>query len=350
MYNVIGRCWDINFGGFLMKLKYTFNSIFKNHIKDFIFEKRSMGYKYEENEYTLYRFDKYCVENNISSLNLTKEDLLGWITKKDTEAGRTFNGRISMVRVFLLYMSSLGYKEYIPACSASPPKPLRHILGKDEIVAFFDKLDNLKLDHRFKDFARFENEYKVLFRLIYLCGLRISEACNITLDNYDHEKSFIIICDSKNNVDRMVYLSSDMNRQLQLYISNVLSKIIISQDKQWMFPGKDITKRITRETVERTFNKIWRSIGQKDCPVIYSVPPTVHDLRHTFITWKINKWTKDGVNVDQMRPYLMKYVGHRSLSSLHYYYHMVEDTNDIIYGHSKKIKLLDMDVSEYDWE
>ena len=82
MYNVIGRCWDINFGGFLMKLKYTFNSIFKNHIKDFIFEKRSMGYKYEENEYTLYRFDKYCVENNISSLNLTKEDLLGWITKK----------------------------------------------------------------------------------------------------------------------------------------------------------------------------------------------------------------------------------------------------------------------------
>lgn len=330
-----------------MEIEHNFESIFKNHITNFILEKRRMGYKYKENEHILYRFDRYCVENKINSLGLTKDDLSGWITQKDSEELRTLQSRVSIVRVFLLYMCSLGFNEYLPHIEGSPPLILPHILTSDEICAFFSELDSYKIDANLRRFVRFENEYKVIFRLIYLCGLRISEACNLRLNDYNYDKSIITIRGAKNGIDRLVYLSADLNRQLYLYVSNVLYTIQKDQEMIWMFPGRDICKNVTRKSLEKTFNNVWeRTEFSKMC----SNPPTVHDLRHTFITNTINKWVKNGANLDEMMPYLMKYVGHKSLQSTHYYYHMAQEAREIILAHDKKVKKLKRDVKKYDWE
>ena len=54
------------------------------------------------------------------------------------------------------------------------------------------------------------NEYPVLFRLIYLNGLRASEARLLSMDDVDPYAGTIVILDGKGNRDRIVYLSDDL--------------------------------------------------------------------------------------------------------------------------------------------
>jgi len=50
-----------------------FWSVFAPHINDFIGLKRSLGYKYIEEERILYRFDRFILDQSHTSLGLTKE-------------------------------------------------------------------------------------------------------------------------------------------------------------------------------------------------------------------------------------------------------------------------------------
>ena len=51
--------------------------------------------------------------------------------------------------------------------------------------------------------------------------------------------------------------------------------------------------------------------------------PTVHALRHAFVVDRMNKWMMEGVPLEVMMPYLIRYLGHSGLNDTLYYYHHV---------------------------
>ena len=54
-------------------------------IESFIKMKRSLGYKYHNEEYILHRFDTYWKNENDPSDSVTMESLSGWVKQLPTE-------------------------------------------------------------------------------------------------------------------------------------------------------------------------------------------------------------------------------------------------------------------------
>ena len=56
--------------------------------------------------------------------------------------------------------------------------------------------------------------------------------------------------------------------------------------------------------------------------------PRPYDFRHRFAFANIERWTRDGVDVMAMLPYLAAYMGHAGIDSTLYYVHASPDFMD----------------------
>ena len=53
--------------------------------------------------------------------------------------------------------------------------------------------------------------------------------------------------------------------------------------------------------------------------------PRLHDLRHTFVVHNIDKAIKQNKDINQILPIIMTQIGHKSLNSIAYYFHISKD-------------------------
>ena len=65
---------------------------------------------------------------------------------------------------------------YIPAKFSAKSKTLAYVLNEDEVRSFFRELDSYQPAIRGTRFERLAMEYRAIYRLIFCCGLRVSEA------------------------------------------------------------------------------------------------------------------------------------------------------------------------------
>lgn len=308
-----------------MSVKREMKSILAPYILLFLEEKRSLGFKYEANEYTLFRFDMYCINSNLNTVEIDQNFLSGWMAKWDSEGEHQHSHRISAVRQLLTFMSALGIKVYIPNDFSHVPITVPHILTSDEITSFFEQVDSYTPKKNNPKHRRMANEYKVIFRLIYTCGLRLSEACNLSLEDVDLDNSALLIRDSKTHSQRLVYLSDDMSslcKKYSAYLHNA-----IGSKPLWFFPAYKVNNRMLKTTIDMKFKEMW---NRTTFARMTNNPPTCHDLRYTFVSRKINEWNREGIDFDIMGPYLVKYLGHKSFYSTHYYYHLSSETFSVI--------------------
>ena len=153
---------------------YPFQSCFAPYIEKFLREKRDAGFLYESEEWKLKHFDAFCVAESVTKPILGRELVKKWGTLREMEALSTCAGRMSVLRQFALFLTSLGLEAYIPAHFYKAEKKIVHILSDDEMAAFFQSTDCYTPAVNALSFHRLSTEYKVIFRLIYCCGLRIS--------------------------------------------------------------------------------------------------------------------------------------------------------------------------------
>ncbi len=312
-------------------------SSLKRYIEGFIKQKRSQGYSYEFEAYILEKFDGYCIQNEITETSITRESLKNWMTLRKSEGKGYLGQRISFVRQLLLYMNSLGIPTYIPHDFSDREVHVPHILSDEEITAFFYQVDTYQpspigQNHVISAaFNRLAKEYQILFRLIYCCGLRNSEACNLREKDVDFEKGIVTIIHSKGDKDRLVYLSEDLNQLLKGYWDKL--KNDLNCQTEWVFPGKYPVKHLPKTSVDKKFNEFWSKTGYAD---VCDKKPTVHSLRHTFVVKRMNNWMEQGLDLNVMMPYLSKYLGHKGRKESFYYYHQVDSAFRIIRQKDKK--------------
>jgi len=164
----------------------------------------------------------------------------------------------------------------------------------------------------------------MLFRLYYCCGLRLSEARLLKKDNVDFNKGILTILNSKGHKDRLVYLPAD-GRQLMADYLRYIEKSL--PNSPWLFPGQDRSKPLSGPAIQHRFKDCWNSLpfaGNTDkCP-------TPHCLRHAFVVERMNDWMRQGLDLQELLPYLSKYLGHKSPSETFYYYHLVINAFTVI--------------------
>ena len=227
--------------------EFTFHSPLREYIQGMIAQKRSLGYKYDgSSSRLLSKFDQFCLARGCTELS--KELVHAWAEKHPNEAAATLQNRVGVVRQLALYMTRIGVHAYVFPKSSLPKVPdyIPHIFSNEELAAFFRQVDachcSAEVPHR-------QWIMPLLFRILYGCGLRLSETLNLRIRDVDLAIGVLTILDGKFNKDRLVPMSSVLLDRCRAYAERLH---LFSDPTAYFFPapgGKAITNRASDRSV-----------------------------------------------------------------------------------------------------
>jgi integrase/recombinase XerD len=159
----------------------------------------------------------------------------------------------------------------------------------------------------------------VLFRTIYACGLRASEARLLRAGDVDTGAGVLQLRDAKGGKDRQVPVSAPLRERLADYHAHVLGR----PGADWFFPGTS-GQPLTLGNIDKNFRRfLWQA----------RIPhggrgygPRVHDLRHAFAVNNLRSWFARGEDVGALLPVLQAYMGHSSIADTAYYLRLTAES------------------------
>ena len=140
-------------------------------------EKRAVGYKYDAEARVLARFEEFNRREFPGLDTLTEASVHAWIAAARGRGVKpaTLAGLVAPVRELARWLGRRGAPAYLLP-RAAPPRPIRyvpHIYTDAELAALFAQTDRC---HYCAEVPARHLVMPVLFRTIYGCGLRASEA------------------------------------------------------------------------------------------------------------------------------------------------------------------------------
>lgn len=295
----------------------VFSSKLRADFEAFISQKRAAGYPYITSAKVLGYLDTMIKEEFPESEILSKEICNAWIEKCSKLHQNTLLRRISPVRQFAKYLVGTGTFAYIIP-GGVPRKQVQydaHIFTEAEIKAFFASIDSCKKSP-FSPMRCYV--IPVIFRLLYTCGLRSSEARLLRVDDIDLSTGKVFIRKSKGWEARIIYVSDDMLDLLRRY-----DRIIRDTypDREAFFPNQS-GDYYSRSTLDVWFHEFWDPLPE--AAITKGNTPRVHDLRHSFCVYRLNGWVREHADLNALYPYLSEFMGHSNFADTDYYLTLAE--------------------------
>jgi len=291
----------------------------------FVTQKRAAGLQYNQQAMLLRMFDNFCKLYDIQNFTITEEIALAWCKQRPNEKEVSRHSRVSEMQRFSVFLTKQGYPSYLLA--GLPKKGELHtpyIFSREEIGRIFQRLD--KLEHTNTAPTR-HLVFPLLIRILYGCGLRISEALALLKSDVNIEQGILHIRQGKNDRERIVPMSESLTDACRCYISAVHTNTACDAP----FFYTKVRTAYTQSTITKQFKGFLWDVGipyrGKD------IGPRVHDLRHTFICHNIQRWAEQGIPIQRMLPILSKYVGHTAISATQWYLRLTPE----IYPHLRDI-------------
>jgi len=307
------------FGKYLTDNCYSnaFTIVDKNHVvgpyaeevSTFVSFKKSCGFKYLHTGYCLRCFDAFCASRENETL--APQQLADkWALKREDEHSNTRAGRVGPVRVFGKYLTSIGHpKAFTIADDVAPgkaPEP-PYLFSEDEIELFFGACARLRLDEK-------EPSIHIVlpaaFLFMHCMGVRTSEL-TILMENVNFDTGEVILVDAKTG-DRAVHMSKELSEFLFNY--NLVVERCFPHHK-YLFPAS-VSR--SRNDFAKRFREIWAACVPATKPKM----PRLYDFRHHFLYRNVELCMSNGGDVNVMRLYIMRHMGHKMPESFQYYFHL----------------------------
>ncbi len=294
-----------------------YTGLLKDHLQNYVDLKRAIGYKFDEEASCLKRFDRFILEKYPEMAALTKEIVLDWCGKKTYETEATRYQRASIIRKFGMYLDSIGEKAYIlpKAYYSKGEQYTPYIYTVAELTKLFVEIDKCRCSYQ----CPYRHQIMpVIFRMIYMCGLRSSEARLLKVADVDLEHGILTINQSKNDNSRLVPMPDSLTERCRNFSKEVH---LLSGAEDYYFPtlgGKPMKGALYQNF--RSF--LWRagiSHGGR------GRGPRIHDLRHTYAVHCLKKWAEEEKDLTAYLPILKTYMGHDSFQETAYYLRMTAD-------------------------
>jgi integrase/recombinase XerD len=284
-------------------------------------EKRAVGYKYRAEQQVLARYEAFSLSQFPGLGTLTEASVQAWIAaaRRRGVQPATLQGLAAPIRELARWLGRRGVPAYVLPTGALP-RPARyvpHIYTDRELAALVTQTDRC----RYCSQVPFRHVVMpVLFRTIYACGLRCSEARLLRVEDVDTDAGVLQIRDAKGGKDRQVPVSAPLQARLADYDTHVAGR---RSGRDWFFPGTG-GEPLTLGNIDKNFRRfLWQariSHGGR------GYGPRVHDLRHTFAVNNLRLWFVHGKDVGALLPVLQTYMGHSSLADTAYYLHLTAES------------------------
>lgn len=296
-----------------------FESVLSAPIERYISEKRAVGYKFDKGSAMLKSFDSFVCNHHLTNLELTKQLVLEWTARKPHETLSTQCGRISLLRGLAGYMNRVGYTAYVyPNAMVTVDRYAYspYIFTHDELKRIFELCD------RFPPSNCSPNRHLVLpllIRILYGCGLRISEAVHLAIEDVDLGKGLLHIRSTKFNKERILPVADSLKERCKEYCRNA---DIGRMGNIYFFPSP-YGGHYSESTIYKLFREILRKAGISHLG--RGKGPRIHDIRHVFAVNCLKKWVIEGKDLNNCLPYLSAYLGHEDLRGSQRYLRLTAD-------------------------
>ena len=290
---------------------YNFKSIFKNELNYFIKYKRSLGLKYEGEILRLHYIDNILCKLKLKNKAITKE-IFYELTKRNNMKGGNYARQYGVTKDFCKFLISNEYKDiYYEEKKFNIVNNYKPVMFNDEeINLLFQTIDIEKNNHKSYKSYKIYYGYSIIFRLLYACGLRISEVLKIEIKDINFNENTINIIDSKKHISRLIVFSNSMKKCLLDYIN-------LFEINEGLLFMNSRGNPIYKGQLRRFYNKIL--IDSK-----LNKKAHIHDLRHIFCNNAFNQMLEKGYDENVVIVYLYKYMGHKNITDTEYYLHFTD--------------------------
>lgn len=251
-------------------------------------------------------FFSYLESHNLNYLETDTQDIRDYLiaNARERNLGPSTNSRvITALRLFYDFLNKEGLRKDDPTeliGKVRKPKKLPVTVnaeGVDEFLNAIDTSDALGIRDR------------ALFELIYSCGLRVSECCNIKMTDYYNRERRITVT-GKGDKQRMVPVGDYAAQALDNYITGARNELLGKKKSRYMFISKQ-GRVITRQ-------EVW--VRLKYYAELCGLELKVHTLRHSFATQLL----KNGADLRSVQEFL----GHSDIRTTEIYTHV--NTDDLL--------------------
>lgn len=256
-------------------------------------------------------FLSFLEQKNIDFSNAQTSDLKDYLlfrTKESELSSRTTSKIITILKSFYSYILNEKIRDDDP----SELLPKNRVHKKIPVSIDYDCVDSIL--NSIDESTVIGMRDRALFELIYSCGLRVSEAVNLKInDYYKTEKRIVVI--GKGDKQRMIPVGDVAINLLEKYLSCIRPSLCKKTTEKHVFLSVRGTM-LTREEVWQRLKIYSKKAG------VYS---KVHTLRHSFATHLL----ENGADLRSVQELL----GHSDIRTTEIYTHV--NTDDLLKAFDK---------------
>ena len=254
-------------------------------------------------EASLKEFLKYLDTLKINYLTINKDDVYNYLKELDKKkyTNSTISRHLSSLRTFYTYLYSkqkIKTNYFLLIQNPKKAKKLPNFLN-------FNEIEDLLKFKEYKNVIDYRD--KLVLELLYATGMRVSELCNIKLNDINYQKESIKTL-GKGKKERIVYYGKYAKEALENYLQ-YRPLLLKNKESEYLFlnkQGNNLKRISVSQIVIKRLNEA--SIYHK---------ASAHSIRHTFATHLL----ENGADIRTVQELL----GHSKLSTTQIYTHLTSE-------------------------
>ena len=255
------------------------------------------AYQRDLKQYLSFIVDKgVTILSNISQMQL--REYIRNLNEKGLAAS-SIARNISSIRSYHKFLSAEQYVNENPTLvltSPKAPKKLPDVLTEEDISAIINSVVNS---------SQFRRRDKAIIEMLYSCGLRVSELCDLSLNNLYLDDDMIRIM-GKGSKERLLPMGGRAKQFLNDYLIHSRPGFQKDKGSSSVFLSRN-GNSLTRAMINNILNKWVREAG-------ITKPVSPHTLRHSFATHLL----EGGADLR----FVQALLGHSDISTTQIYTHL----------------------------
>ncbi|MBX8634776.1 MAG: tyrosine-type recombinase/integrase [Thermoplasmata archaeon] len=293
----------------------------RDALPQYVTFRRALGTQLQEPARTLVDFVNFMEREN--AVSITTELALCWATQPQGVQRATWGRRLSMVRKFAAWFSTIDSRTEVPPRHLLADRQRRkppHIYSSREIQQLMAEAERLPSSSGLRPIT-----YKTLIGLLASTGLRPQETLALDKADVDLETGVLAIRQTKFGKSRFVPVDDSTRQALARYAKQ--RDRLDRRRATEAFLISEQGRRLAPSSTRKTFATLSCAIGLRP-PARENRSgrgPRLQDFRHSFVTRRLINWYRAGLDVERELPKLATYLGHIDAAHTYWYIQAVPE-------------------------